>query len=162
MNSPTCQFSRSNKRVPGPGVINALRPCEKMLSETEYAEDIQHAVMFLEGKSSHMIDEFVKKMEQAAQALEFEKAARYRDQIATLRRVQEKQYISREKGDIDIVCCVKEANLACVVVLYIRGGSHLGHKSFYPKQTQAADASEVLAAFLSQYYLAQRRRDGST
>ena len=134
-------------------------PCVGMVSETEYAEDIQHAVMFLEGKSSHMIDEFVKKMEQAAQALEFEKAARYRDQIATLRRVQEKQYISREKGDIDIVCCVMEANLACVVVLYIRGGSHLGHKSFYPKQTQAADASEVLAAFLSQYYLAQRRRD---
>lgn len=134
-------------------------PCVGLVNKNEYAEDIQHAVMFLEGKSSHMIDEFVKKMEEAAQALEYEKAARYRDQIATLRRVQEKQYVSRETGDIDIVCCTMQANLACVVVLFIRGGSHLGHKSFYPKQTQTSSASEVLSAFLSQFYLAQRRRD---
>lgn len=134
-------------------------PCVGFVTEAEYAEDINHAVMFLEGKSSHMIDEFVKKMEAAAQSLEYEKAARFRDQIATLRRVQEKQYVSRERGDIDVVCCVMAANLACVTVLFIRGGSHLGHKTFYPKQTQLSDASEVLAAFLSQYYLAHRRRD---
>lgn len=134
-------------------------PCVKLISAEDYAEDIAHAVMFLEGKSSFMIDEFVAKMEQAAQNLEYEKAARFRDQIVALRRVQEKQYVSREKGDLDIIACVTENNQACVVVFYIRAGNHLGHKTFYPKQTAAAQDAEVLGAFLSQYYLVYRKRD---
>jgi len=134
-------------------------PCVGYISPADYAEDVRHAMMFLEGKSSHMIDELVARMEQASQALEYEKAARYRDQIATLRRVQERQYISREKGDLDVVACVTQSNQACVVVLYIRGGCHLGHKTFYPKQTDSAATADVLAAFLSQYYLARRRQD---
>ena len=64
---------------------------------------MRHAIMFLEGKSEEMIGELVRRMESASHALEFERAARYRDQISDLRRVQARQYVSGAKGNVDVV-----------------------------------------------------------
>jgi len=131
-------------------------PCVNYVTETVYAEDVRHAVMFLEGKDSQVIDELVKRMEVASETLKFELAAQYRDQIASLRRVQERQYVSGSGGDVDIIVSACKNGLGCVQVFFIRGGRQLGNKTFFPKHTQDADVAEILAAFLPQYYLGKQ------
>ncbi len=135
-------------------------PCVGFVTKAAYAEDVNHAVMFLEGKNEQVINDLVACMEVASKSLAFEKAGNYRDQITHLRRVQEKQYVSNEGGDLDVVACEVENGLACVQVFFIRGGRNLGNKSFFPKQTKHATPSEVLAAFLPQYYLAAHHSKG--
>ena len=135
-------------------------PCVDYVSKEAYAVDVSHAVMFLEGGNEQVISELVVCMEEASKALAFEKAAHYRDQIVSLRRVQEKQYVSNEGGDLDVVACEVENGIACVQLFFIRGGRNLGNKSFFPKQTKHATPSEVLAAFLPQYYLASHHAKG--
>jgi len=130
-------------------------PCTGLISKEEYGEDLRHAVMFLKGKSTVIIEELVANMEEAAQALEYERAAHYRDQIASLKRVQEKQYISSEHGDIDVIACVTKNGAACIQVFFIRDGRNLGNKFYYPKHTRDAEVPEILNAFIPQYYLAQ-------
>ena len=131
-------------------------PCVGQISREAYAEDIRHAVMFLEGKDNQVIDELVRRMEQASARLEFEEAARFRDQIASLRRVQEKQYVSGEAGDVDVIVAATRSGIGCVQVFYIRGGHNLGNKTFFPKHTDGADEVEILSAFLPQYYLGRQ------
>jgi len=128
-------------------------PCVGYVTEEAYAEDIRHAVMFLEGRDSQVIDELVKKMEKASADLEFEQAAVYRDQIGSMRRVQERQYVSTEGGDLDIIVAAWKNGIGCVQVFFVRSGHHLGNKTFFPKHTQEIDAAEMLSAFLPQYYL---------
>jgi excinuclease ABC subunit C len=131
-------------------------PCVGLVNEELYAEDVRHAEMFLEGKSSTVIDELVLKMESASRNLHFERAAKYRDQIASLRRVQEKQYVSGEGGDIDVIASVTKNGVGCVQVFFIRGGLNLGNKTYFPKQTTEATAEEILYAFIAQFYLSGR------
>ncbi len=128
-------------------------PCVGLVSKERYQEDVRHAVMFLEGKNQQVIDELVQRMERAAHALAFEEAARYRDQIASLRRVQERQYVSGEGGDLDVLAAAARAGLSCVEVFFVRGGRVLGNKTFYPAHSDDTSASEVLGAFIPQYYL---------
>jgi excinuclease ABC subunit C len=128
-------------------------PCVNYISEDAYADDVRHATLFLEGKDTQVIDELVKHMEVASKELEFEKAAQFRDQIASLRRVQEKQYVSASGGDVDIIVSTTRNGMGCVQVFFIRGGHHLGNKTFFPKHTKDTEGTEVLAAFLPQYYL---------
>ena len=132
-------------------------PCVGLVEPEEYQADVQHAVMFLEGKSSEVIDDLVRRMEQASADLEYEQAARYRDQIASLRRVQEKQYISAESGDLDVIAAAVERGMGCVQVFTIRGGQNLGNRTYYPKmeagQLETDDVTPLLDSFLPQYYL---------
>ena len=128
-------------------------PCVGLVDPATYQRDVRHAVLFLEGRSSQVIDELVSRMEAAAEALDFEEAARYRDQIASLRRVQERQYVSGESGDLDLVVCAARNGTGCVQVFYIRAGRHLGNRTFFPEGTGDTPAEEILAAFLPQYYL---------
>jgi excinuclease ABC subunit C len=132
-------------------------PCVGLVSEQQYAEDVRHAAMFLEGKDNVIIDELVKRMEQASQALAFEQAARYRDQIVNLRRVQEKQYVMGEGGDLDVVAARVKNGVGCVQVFFIRGGRNLGNKSYFPSHIAESDEADLLQAFLPQYYLAEGR-----
>lgn len=129
-------------------------PCVGLIHEERYAEDVRHTVMSLEGKNSEVIDELVRRMEEASQALDFEQAARYRDQIANLRRVQERQYVSGESGDLDVIAAAYEAGVGCVQVFSIRGGLNLGNKTYFLRNTGESDRAEVLSAFIPQYYLA--------
>ncbi len=131
-------------------------PCTGLADPQAYAEDVRHAVMFLEGKSSEVIDALVKRMEAASAALEFEQAARYRDQIAALRRVQETQYISGEKGEVDVLAAAIEGGMGCVQVFSIRGGRNLGNRTWYPRLEGALEAGEegaLLERFVAQHYL---------
>ncbi|WP_455198438.1 excinuclease ABC subunit UvrC, partial [Kaarinaea lacus] len=128
-------------------------PCVEYISREDYQQDVRHTVMFLEGKSPEVIDELVKRMEKASNELDFEEAAHYRDQIASLRRVQESQYVSGESGDLDVIAAAIKGGLACVQVFFIRGGRNLGNKVFYPQHVDEARESDVLAAFLPQFYL---------
>jgi excinuclease ABC subunit C len=124
-----------------------------LIDKQSYALDVESTVMFLEGKGSLLIDQLIIKMEQAAATLEFERAAGFRDQIAKLRSVLEKYFVSGEKGDVDIIACASKANVACVQVFFIRNGQHLGNKVYFPKMADAHDPAAIVQAFIPQYYL---------
>ncbi|PCI22018.1 MAG: excinuclease ABC subunit C [Piscirickettsiaceae bacterium] len=128
-------------------------PCVGLISEKEYAEDVDHTVMFLQGKNSSLIDGLVTKMEQASAQLSFEKAAQYRDQIMHLRKLMERQYVSGQEGDLDVIACALVDDLACVQVFFIRHGQHLGNRTFFPKIPAGNNETDILSAFLLQFYL---------
>lgn len=128
-------------------------PCVGYISEKAYAKDINHAILFLQGKSEQVINELVKDMEQAAEKQHFEKAAEYRDQISNLRKITEKQHVSADKGDIDVIACASDAGQACVQVFYIRNGLNLGNRSFYPSLPEELNSQQILTAFIPQFYL---------
>jgi len=130
-------------------------PCVGLISEEDYARDVAATEMFLDGKTKDLGDQLIKEMDKASSELNYELAAIYRDRIAALNRVQEKQYVEGDRiGELDIIAVRVEQNLACVDVTTIRNGRHLGRRSYFPvnKSTQAPDEGEILAAFLSQYY----------
>lgn len=129
-------------------------PCVGLVDKAAYQHDVRNAILFLEGRSSQVIDDWVSHMEASAAALDYEQAALYRDQIASLRRVQETQHVSGEGGDLDIVACVARNGVGCVQVFFIRAGRNLGNKTFFPNGTDM-DTAETLAAFLTQYYLSR-------
>ena len=127
-------------------------PCVGLVGEDDYARDVKHAGMFLEGKTNQVVNELADRMERAAAILEYEKAAHYRDQIASLRRVQEKQYVSGERGDLEIIACISRGGSACVQVFFVRAGRSLGNKAFFPRAPEGTELADLLSAFLSQYY----------
>ena len=128
-------------------------PCVGLVKAADYQNDVRHAVMFLEGKNNVVIDELANKMEAAAEVLDFETAAKCRDQISALRTVQEHQYVTGENGDVDVVAAVSNDSFGCVQVFFIRGGNNLGNKTFFPKHVEDAGVPDMLAAFIAQYYL---------
>jgi excinuclease ABC subunit C len=128
-------------------------PCVGLIDKSGYAQDVAGTVMFLEGKGSLLIEQLIVKMEQAASELNYEQAAGYRDQIAKLRTVLEKNFVYGERGDVDIIACATKANIACIQVFFIRNGQHLGNKVFFPKMTEEYDPGAVIQAFIPQYYL---------
>ena len=131
-------------------------PCVGLVTPEAYAQDVRHVEMFLEGKSAEVIDELVRQMEAASDQLEFERAAQLRDRIGMLRKIQERQYIAGERGDLDVVACVSKDGIACVQVFFFRSGQNLGNKSFFPKMPDDMSEADVLAAFLARYYLGKR------
>ncbi|MEW6354520.1 MAG: excinuclease ABC subunit UvrC [Pseudomonadota bacterium] len=128
-------------------------PCVGLIDAESYRQDVRHAILFLEGKNHQAIEELAQRMDEAARAQEFERAAEYRDQIVNLRRVQERQYVSGAKGDLDVIACAARSGVACVQVFYIRDGRNLGNKTFFPRVPGDASAADILAAFIPQYYL---------
>jgi excinuclease ABC subunit C len=134
-------------------------PCVGLVEPAEYAEDVRHSVMFLEGRSNALSDELSASMQQAAMALDFEHAAELRDQIALLRRVQDQQSMEGGSGDVDIVAAMVNPGGACVHLISVRGGRVLGSKNFFPQVGIEEEGNEVLLAFLAQYYLSSQERD---
>lgn len=134
-------------------------PCVGLVEPEQYQEDVELAVMFLEGKSNVVLDHFKRRMEEAATALEFERAAKYRDQIAHLRRIQEQQYVHAADGDVDVFALAESAGVICVQGLFVRGGRMLGNRTWFPKNELGLAEDELLSAFLAQYYLAGTDRD---
>ncbi|MDQ7016947.1 MAG: excinuclease ABC subunit UvrC, partial [Gammaproteobacteria bacterium] len=130
-------------------------PCVGRISEQEYALDVLNTRLFLEGKSNQVVETFISQMETASQALKFEQAAHFRDQIRALKIVQERQYVSGERGNLDVVACHQEGGQNCVQLFFIRDGRNLGNKAFFPKTTLDNKVTDVLYAFLTQFYLQQ-------
>ncbi|MNC19847.1 UvrABC system protein C [compost metagenome] len=134
-------------------------PCVGLVSPEEYAEDVRHSAMFLEGRSNLLADELSAAMEKAAAELDFERAAQLRDQIALLRRVQDQQSMEGGSGDVDVVAAMVSPGGACVHLISVRGGRVLGSKNFFPQVAIEEEPADVLAAFLAQYYLGSSERD---
>jgi len=132
-------------------------PCVGLVGRADYAEDVRHAIMFLEGRSEAMIDELVERMDAASRRLDFELAARYRDQISGLRRVQERQYVDGAKGDIDVIAVCRGEGVGVVQILEIRNGHNLGSHTRIPRNVQGASEADILEAFLAQHYLSDGR-----
>jgi excinuclease ABC subunit C len=128
-------------------------PCVGLVSEEDYAGDVDLTRLFLEGSNQQLIDELVGRMEQAAARLEYEEAALLRDQIVSLRRVQERQYVEGEHGDLDIVAIAREADEASIQLFVVRGGRNLGNRSWFTRLPEGSESGEAVAAFLSRYYL---------
>ncbi len=132
-------------------------PCCGLISPEDYADDVQHAQMFLDGKSDAVMTDYANKMDQASRAMKFEKAALYRDQIKRLQQIQERQYVVGKQGNLDVMAVAINPGGACVLVMFIRGGRLLGNKAFFPKNRREEAQAEVLAAFLPQFYLSPGR-----
>lgn len=130
-------------------------PCVGYIDPMQYQQNVQRAILFLEGKSHAVIEELAKQMEDAAYKLDYEKAALYRDQIAQLRTVLQQQAVTTEGGEVDVIALASDLGRVCVQVLLIRGGRLLGSKSYFPVVPAESGSEEILAAFLSQYYLSQ-------
>lgn len=128
-------------------------PCVGLIEASEYADRVRQAVWFLEGRSDELTDELTARMEVASAALDYEQAARLRNTIADLRRVQARQYVDGERVDIDVLACVTGQGSACVALTSFRSGANLGTRTFFPRCNGADRAEEVLSAFVSQHYL---------
>ena len=128
-------------------------PCVGLISQQDYQKDIRHTMLFLEGKSQAVLDELSAQMAVAAAELRFEQAAAIRDKISHLRSVQARQYVSSTRGDIDVLAAIIRDGIAIVEVCFIRGGRSLGNKSYFPKGSLNDSPSELLSAFIPQYYL---------
>lgn len=134
-------------------------PCVGLVTPEEYAEDVRHSIMFLEGRSNALAEELSAEMEQAAMRLDFERAAQLRDQVALLRRVQDQQSMEGGSGDVDVVAAIVTPGGACVHLISVRSGRVLGSKNFFPQVGIEEETNEVLLAFLAQYYLGSQERD---
>ena len=130
-------------------------PCvEGYVSDEEYKEQVNFARLFLKGKNQQVIGGLVEKMEKASEALNFEAAARYRDQINALRKVQERQWVAGTQDEMDVFGFAFKGNMACIQVMFIREGQLLGSKAYFPKVPNTADEQEVFESFFLQFYLA--------
>lgn len=130
-------------------------PCvSTIISDDDYAELVNYVRLFLQGKDKQVLEILIEKMEKASVTLRFEDAAKFRDQIQAIRRVQEQQFVSEDSmDDMDVLGFAQEKGIACIHILMIRQGKVLGSRSHFPKIPQNTSQEEVFESFLSQYYL---------
>ena len=131
-------------------------PCVGAVGEAEYARDVEHAAQFLQGRETEVMEEITAKMNELAGRQEYEQAARFRDEIRMLQRIVSGQAVeSAGARDADIVAAVEREGVWAVTLAMVRGGRHLGDRSFHPQNAAGNDTSTVLEAFLDQHYAAQ-------
>lgn len=128
-------------------------PCVGYIDKEEYRRDMEHAVMFLEGRNEEVIQALMKPMQEASEALEYERAAHYRDQIMHLRRIQQDHHRSDPHADIDVIACALKGGQACIMVFYIRNGVNLGSRSYFPQHVRETAPEDIVGAFMQQHYL---------
>lgn len=128
-------------------------PCVQLISKEEYAQDVADAIKVLEGRGAELIEELAGRMEEASAQLDFERAARLRDQINGIKAIHSTQSVTRSASeDIDAVALVSQGSDHCVSIVFVRGGRNLGSSNFFPRPG-LAEAGELLSGFLAQYYL---------
>ncbi|MEG9534039.1 excinuclease ABC subunit UvrC [Mannheimia indoligenes] len=132
-----------------------LAPCvEGYCMQEEYDNQVKLVRLFLQGKDHQVVEYLIGKMESAAENLEFETAARYRDQIQLVREVMEKQSISTDRqDDLDFISIAYQYGIACVHILFVRQGKVLGNRSYFPKVPNHTDLAELSDTFIGQFYL---------
>ena len=128
-------------------------PCVNYIDEADYKADVDMSIKVLEGKSKEVINDLAARMDEASQSLNFERAAKFRDQIGNLKSVSELGSALRDKEDADYVAAVSQGGQCCVQVFFIRGGINLGNKPFYPASPADTSTAEILNAFVTQFYL---------
>ncbi|XQU09682.1 excinuclease ABC subunit UvrC [Halomonas sp. LY9] len=130
-------------------------PCVDYITEEEYRRDVEHAVMCLEGKSEHVTELLNREMEAASQALNFEEAARLRDQIQQLRQLQQRQFVDNESGDADVFALAQRPGALGISILSVRDGRLLGARHHMPKNDLDLPPEMLLTEVVSQYYFGQ-------
>ncbi len=130
-------------------------PCVDYISAEDYQRDVEHAVMCLEGKSENVTQELVEAMETASKALDFEEAARLRDQVQQLRQLQQRQFVDTGGGDADIFALAQRPGALGVSVLSVRDGRLLGARHHTPKNDLDLPLETLLTEVVSQYYFGQ-------
>lgn len=154
----TCQNPVFNHRT-RPCLLYQIKrcsgPCVGLVTEEDYREDVRNATLFLQGKQQEVLKVIEAKMLTAADKLNFEQAALFRDQMQSLRKIQEKQFVdSGRLLDADVIACVAgEDGSVAVNLVMIRGGRHLGDKTFFPQNAQEYDLNAILETFVAQHYL---------
>jgi len=129
-------------------------PCVGYVDENTYRADIDAAIGFLEGRNRNVIDTMIGRMDAAAGEQDYEQAARFRDQIVRLKKVEAEQLVSRTNaGDLDVLGVASLRGSHCVTMLFIRRGEVLGSRDFFPKVGGEASETQMLSGFLPQYYL---------
>ncbi len=128
-------------------------PCVGLISESDYAASVKDAEKFLTGRSTDIQAKLAADMQAASDAMEFERAAALRDRIRAMTSVQTAQGINpRTVTEADVIALHVEQGQACVQVFFIRAGQNWGNQDFYPRVVADADASEIMEAFLGQFY----------
>ena len=131
-----------------------LGPCVAgLVSEEEYRQQVDYVRLLLSGKDQQVLHQLIARMEEASKLLNFEEAARIRDQIQAVRRVTERQFVSGDSDDLDVIGVAFDAGMACLHVLFIRQGKVLGSRSYFPKVPGGTDMGEVVQTFVGQFYL---------
>lgn len=152
----TCEDTVYSNRS-RPCLLHQIRrctaPCVGLVSEAAYAEDVHSAELFLSGKEDEVAERLEARMNAASGRMGYEEAAVFRDQIAALRKVREKQFVSGEAEDTDIIAFGRSRGVVCVNLAMVRGGRHLGDKNFYPRNADDCGPEQVIEAFVLQHYL---------
>ena len=128
-------------------------PCVGKISREDYHKLVREAVDFLDGKNTKIQEELSKKMQEASDNLDFEKAVVFRDRIRALTNVQSGTMVEYANiNSCDLVALARKANMVCIQVFFIRSGQNCGNVPYFPKQIQDAEDKEILEAFLSSFY----------
>ncbi len=131
-------------------------PCVGFITADDYRNDVHQAAMFLQGKTTEVMDTIAEQMNMAATNQDYELAAVFRDRIQALRQVQAKQFVSDfNVSDADVIACTELQGQHCINLVMIRGGRHLGDRSYMPKNSEGETLETSMEAFLTQHYVAQ-------
>jgi len=155
----TCEnsvFSNRSRPCLQYQIERCTAPCIGHINAEDYRHDVHQATLFLQGKEQQVMGEISERMNAAADAQNYELAAVYRDRMQCLRTVQTKQFVSDfRSNDADVVVCVAEQGLLCVNLVMVRGGRHVGDRSFFPKNAEGCDEATALESFIAQHYLSR-------
>src|SRR5579863_6635894 len=128
-------------------------PCTNEVDFAEYSELVREAVSFLSGRSKAVKDELADEMERASTALDFERAAVYRDRLAALSAIQAHQGVNpRGVEEADVFALHQQGGFACVEVFFFRTGQNWGNRAYFPRADRSISPEEILGAFLAQFY----------
>ena len=152
----TCENAVFNNRS-RPCLLHQIHrctaPCVDEISRDEYGTDVRLATLFLQGRTSEVVNDLTRKMQAASDALAFEAAGAYRDQIRAVQQVLHRQYVdSGKEEDVDVLVAVSEAGQVCVNLAMVRGGRHLGDRPQLPSGANDCPAEDALLAFVEQHY----------
>jgi len=155
----TCEntvFSNRSRPCLQHQIERCTAPCVGLISEEDYRNDVHQAALFLQGKTTEVMDALGEQMNNAAAKQEYEQAALFRDRMQALRQVQAKQFVSDFNiSDADVIACAELEGQHCINLVMIRGGRHLGDRSYMPKNTEGEDLENSVEAFIAQHYMAQ-------
>ncbi|MCR2043959.1 excinuclease ABC subunit UvrC [Anaerosalibacter massiliensis] len=156
----TCKLKLDGTKVINRPCLNyyigrCLAPCQGNVDENKYMEMIDEIIMFLNGREEKLVEVIENKMEEAAKNLDFENAAKYRDQINSLRVILEKQKIvsTNNLTDQDIIGMARGVENICIQVFFIRNGKIMGREHFFISNVENTERAEILSSFIKQFYL---------
>lgn len=129
-------------------------PCVGKISAQDYAAQVDQAMLFLHGKNNTVREHLTTKMQEASDALDFERAALYRNQLQALAKTQTDQQINLDDqiGDVDVMACYSHGGRACIQVFFFRGGRNYGNQAYFPRHSHDQTPEDILSAFIGQFY----------